>query len=117
MTATISSHLLNGTDGTHAGDVAVSIVRINADVRDTVFQTATDSGGRLMVELDLSQANPHARYELVIASGAYWQKHQTRSTPQIMEEIIIRFNMKDPDGRYHIPIILSPNSYSVWWSS
>ena len=80
------------------------------------IQTATGSGGRLMVELDLSQANPHARYELVIASGAYWQKHQTRSTPQIMEEIIIRFNMKDPDGRYHIPIILSPNSYSVWWS-
>ncbi|NBR34864.1 MAG: hypothetical protein EBT90_09380 [Rhodobacteraceae bacterium] len=70
MTATISSHLLNGTDGTHASDVAVSIVRINADGRDMVFQTATDSGGRLMVELDLSQANPHARYELVIASGA-----------------------------------------------
>jgi 5-hydroxyisourate hydrolase len=117
MTATISSHLLNGNDGTHAGDVAVSIARITADGRDMVFQTATDSGGRLMVELDLSQANPQARYELLIAIGAYWQKHQTRSTPQIMEEIIIRFKMTDPDGRYHIPIILSPNSYSVWWSS
>ena len=117
MTATISSHLLNGTDGTHAGDVAVSIARITADGRDIVIQTATDSGGRLVVELDLSQADPRAHYELLIASEAYWQKRETRPTPQIMEEIVIRFKMTDPDGRYHIPVILSPNSYSVWWSS
>ena len=35
---------------------------------------------------------------------------------QIMDEIIFRFSMPDREGHYHIPIIINPNSYSVWWS-
>ena len=35
---------------------------------------------------------------------------------QIMDQIVIRFSMLNPDGKYHIPVIISPNSYSVWWS-
>jgi 5-hydroxyisourate hydrolase len=35
----------------------------------------------------------------------------------ILDEIVIRFAMPDADAKYHIPIIMSPNSYSCWWSS
>jgi len=40
-----------------------------------------------------------------------------RDSVQILEEIVIRFTMLDPEARYHIPVIMSPNSYSCWWSS
>jgi len=29
----------------------------------------------------------------------------------------LRFAMPDPEGTYHMPIILNPNSYSTWMSS
>ena len=31
-------------------------------------------------------------------------------------EIVIKFNMKNPKKKYHIPVIIAPNGYSVWWS-
>jgi 5-hydroxyisourate hydrolase len=53
----------------------------------------------------------------VFATGAYWQARDiARSGAQIMDEVVVRFVMTDAAARYHIPVILSPNSYSIWWS-
>ena len=35
---------------------------------------------------------------------------------KIISEINIKFRMEDPNKKYHIPIIISKNSYTVWWS-
>jgi 5-hydroxyisourate hydrolase len=54
---------------------------------------------------------------MAIASGTYFQALKLpRTGMQIVEEIVIRFSMPDPGARYHIPVIMSPNSYSCWWS-
>ena len=31
-------------------------------------------------------------------------------------DIVIKFKMKNPKKKYHIPVIIAPNGYSVWWS-
>jgi 5-hydroxyisourate hydrolase len=117
MTATLSSHLLNGADGTHAEGVRVTLTRITRERRDIIFDAETDPGGRLVQEVDLTAADGHCIYELVFATGPYWSARQPdRLTHQIVKEIVIRFEMPDPQGRYHIPVITSPNSYSTWWS-
>ncbi len=55
---------------------------------------------------------------MVVDSGAYFRGRAPRQDSlQICEEIVIRFRMPDPDRQYHIPIIMSPNSYSCWWSN
>ena len=114
--AVLSSHLLNGVDGTHAGEVAVTLIRIAADgKRSVVFEGQSDQDGRFQREIKVAI---DAGYEMLIASGAYFAEHDIPVTDkQILSEIVIRFSMPDPDGRYHIPIIMSPNSYSCWWSS
>ena len=67
--AVLSSHLLNGVDGTHAGNVAVSLIKIEADgTRLTVFQGVSDEGGRFKCEVS---AASDAIYEMVITSGTY----------------------------------------------
>jgi 5-hydroxyisourate hydrolase len=119
MTATVSSHTLNGVDGTHAGGISVTLLRINADnTRDVIFQTETDHAGRLMQEIALDKIATDDNFEMVFATGAYWA---TQKLPQIghriMSEIVVRFTMPDATGCYHIPVIISPNNYSVWWSS
>ena len=35
---------------------------------------------------------------------------------KVVSEIIIKFKMEDPKKKYHLPIIISPNGYSIWWS-
>jgi 5-hydroxyisourate hydrolase-like protein (transthyretin family) len=114
--ATISSHTLNGVDGTHAGGIRVQVHECASG--KVLFDSRTDDGGRLSEEVDISAASPDATYEMMFETGPYWQARDVaRKTPQIMTEVVVRFQMPDPGARYHIPVILSPNSYSVWWSS
>ncbi|MEX3010458.1 hydroxyisourate hydrolase [Hoeflea sp. TYP-13] len=115
--ATVSSHILNGVDGTHAGGIAVSLSRIGTQGSTLIFATRTDDGGRLLEEVDLTGADIDATYEAIFATGAYWANRSIPSSEsQIMQEIVLRFQMPDPGKKYHMPIILSPNSYSAWLS-
>ena len=117
--AILSSHTLNSVDGTHAGGIGIVLIRIDADGgRSSILTAQTDSGGRFSQDLTLSQEDCTCTFELVLQSGAYFQAQSPeRDAIQILKEIVIRFEMPDPDGRYHIPLMLAPNSYSVWWSS
>ncbi|MFV1602716.1 MULTISPECIES: hydroxyisourate hydrolase [unclassified Phaeobacter] len=114
--ALISSHTLNGTDGTHAGGIAVRLTRMGDET--PLFSTRMDDGGRLSQEVDLSAADQNTIYELTFQTAPYWA---ARGLPQgderIIGEIVLRFSMPDPGGKYHMPVILNPNSYSTWASS
>lgn len=114
--ARLSSHTLNGVNGTHAGGIAVKLRSLGKD--KTLFQAETDSGGRLSKDIDLSSASSDDTYELTFATGQFWSTQSIpRDGPQIMDEIVFRFQMPDPDGTYHLPVIINPNGYSCWWSS
>lgn len=115
--ATLTSHTLNSVDGTHAGGIAVELIEIAEDgTRTNIFRDKMDEGGRL--SKDIISPDDSAVYELVFKTGEYFEALAIpRAAPQTSKEVVIRFEMKDPDGDYHIPLMLSPNSYSVWWSS
>ena len=116
--ATISSHTLNSVDGTHAGGIAVALYRIGpSEERDLVFETATDEGGRLSETVAADTVDSGARYELVLQTGDYFATRiPTEYGAQNVREVVVRFTMPDPEARYHIPMMLAPHSYSVWWS-
>ena len=109
--ATLSSHLLNSVNGTHASGVKVIINQINSSGEKVIFfESETDNGGRILKDFDLSTNDCNCDYEMVCKTADYF------SEKKIVSEIIIKFRMEDPDKKYHIPIIISPNGYSIWWS-
>lgn len=111
--AIISSHTLNGNDGTHAAGIPVTL--INLRNQDTLISTATDEAGRLSQAVELNGLSTDT-YELMFQTGDYWRDRGV-SHPQIIEQIVLRFKMPDVNARYHHPIIFSPNSYSTWASA
>ncbi len=117
--AIVSSHMLNSVDGTHAGGIAVTLTRTDADgSRTIVFETTTDDGGRLSQDIASEVVRPGASYEMVFQTGAYFEQMNLPSSGlKTVRDIAIRFEMPDSEARYHIPVMLAPNSYSVWWSS
>jgi 5-hydroxyisourate hydrolase len=116
--ATLSTHTLNAADGSHAGGVAVALLRIGpGGERTTLFAGTTDAGGRLSEAFDLAGAEPSAQYELVFQTGRYFAAQSAAAVPgQERQEVVLRFAMPDPDGAYHMPLIMAPNSCSAWWS-
>ena len=117
--AIVSSHTLNSVDGTHAGGIVVTLTRIDTNgSRTELFATVTDDGGRISQELETDAVLPDAVFELVFETGAYFEAMKLPATGlKTVRDIVIRFEMPNPEARYHIPVMLAPNSYSVWWSS
>ena len=109
--ATLSSHLLNSVNGTHASGVKVIINQINSSGEKVIFfESETDNGGRIFKDFDLSKDDCNCDYEMVCKTADYF------SEKKIVSEIIIKFRMEDSKKKYHLPIIISPNGYSIWWS-
>ena len=110
--AKITSHTLNGFDGTHAEGITVQLR--NTKNGSVIFSAKMDTGGRLSQEVLADHIEPDVSYELIFDTGKYWAK---RGIDAKTKEIALRFEMHDPDGAYHMPIIINPNAYSTWISS
>ncbi len=109
--ATLSSHLLNSSNGSHASGVKVIINQINrSGLKKTFYETETDEEGRIIKNFELSENDCACEYEMICKTAEYF------SEKKIVSEITIKFKMEDPKKKYHLPIIISPNGYSIWWS-
>ena len=113
--AIISSHTLNGMNGTHAGGIPVRLINITKN--SEIFSTNIDNNGRLEKNVDLSLTDATDKFELLFDTGIYWNSlGLSASDNQIISEVVLRFSMPNKNARYHMPVILSPNSYSMWSS-
>ena len=117
--ATLSTHTLNSVDGTHAGDVAVCLARLDAQgCRLVLFDRRTDAGGRLTERIDPARIDVEADHELVFQTGAYFAARGLHLPGlRLQHEVVIRFRMPDAQAAYHMPLVMAPNGYSVWLSS
>ena len=101
--ATLSSHLLNSTNGTHASGVKVIIYQINSNGdKKKILETKTDDGGRILKDFDLTKEDCLCDYEIICKTADYF------SEKNIVSEIVVRFKMEDPKKKisftnYHIP--------------
>ena len=111
--AQISSHLLNGADGTHAAGVAMRLVCVETG-RELLGAT-TDASGRISEFVDRSNFAADAVFEIAFRTGEYWRSRGVKDA-HILEEIAFRFTMPEPEARYHLPLIISPNGHSGWVS-
>ena len=114
--ATVSSHLLNAITGEHAGNVKITLSNLDSNMSNLILETNTDEGGRLSenIEIELYRSR---EFEMVISTEDYFKKKNPDIWKnRIISDIVIRFKMEDDNKKYHIPLIISPNGYSVWWS-
>ena len=112
--AKLTSHTLNGTDGSHAASIPVTLEHVKS--KKVIFVREMDHGGRLSIDINPSELIENEMYQLIFNVSDYW-KEKKISDPDLLNEIAIRFKVTDLCGSYHIPVILSPNSYTVWKSS
>ena len=114
--AILSSHLLNAITGEHAGNVKVILSNLDNNMSNLILETNTDEGGRLSENIEIKLYRS-CEFEMVIATEDYFKKKDPdKWKDRIISDVVIRFKMKDDNKKYHIPLIISPNGYSVWWS-
>jgi 5-hydroxyisourate hydrolase len=111
--ATISSHVLDSVKGSHAAGIRCQLLQLSANgERQVLFDVLADHEGRINETLHLGDDDLGREYELLLHAAEYFQVDTA-----LIPVVVIRFIVHDADKRYHLPVMLSPHSYSSWWSS
>jgi 5-hydroxyisourate hydrolase len=115
--AIISSHVLDSVIGDHARGIRIEFYRLDGDVRTQLFDRVADEQGRIMETVAIDEGD-NGQYELVFHTAVYFAAQpQMPEAGQIMDQVVVRIRVPDVNGRIHIPLVLSPHSYTIWWSA
>lgn len=115
----LSTHVLDTANGRPAAGIEIELVRLHPDGRrETVVATRTNADGRTDQPLMVGEAFRPGHYELVFQAGAYFTRlGAALAEPAFLDVIPIRFAIAEPDGHYHVPLLVSPWAYSTYRGS
>ncbi|WP_111431420.1 hydroxyisourate hydrolase [Rhodobacteraceae bacterium DSL-40] len=117
MAGYLTTHVLDAARGTPAAGMAVALYRIEGEDRTLLRETVTNADGRTDAPILPEPEFAPGTYELVFAAGAYLDATGAPGeTPRFLDIIPIRFGMADPT-HYHVPLLLSPYSFSTYRGS
>ncbi|MEM7563888.1 MAG: hydroxyisourate hydrolase [Pseudomonadota bacterium] len=113
----LTTHVLDTANGCPASGINVSLYRINGE-RELISESVTNADGRLDQPLLEAESFEAGRYELVFQAGAYFRKSQADlPDPAFVDDVVLRFGIANPEQHYHVPLLVSPWSYSTYRGS
>ena len=112
----LTTHILDTAHGGPAAGVAIRLYAM-ADGRELVVSATTNDDGRAPRPLLDGEAFVTGTYELEFDIGEYFRGHGvTLPKPAFLDTLIVRFAVR-ADESYHVPLLVSPWSYSTYRGS
>jgi 2-oxo-4-hydroxy-4-carboxy-5-ureidoimidazoline decarboxylase len=117
-TGRLTTHVLDTARGCPAAGVPVTLERIEKGETALVRQTVTNADGRLDQPLLAGAEMTAGRWRLTFAAGAYFlASGQRLSAPAFLDRIPLCFAIANPEQHYHVPLLVSPWSFSTYRGS
>lgn len=114
----LSTHVLDLCRGAPASGVRVELFRITGDNRDLILSAITNRDGRTDGPLLSADPLPGGVFELVFHAAEYFRSMgMPLADPPFLDRVAIRFGVDPAGGSYHVPLLLSPYSYSTYRGS
>jgi len=109
----LTTHVLDTSAGLPAAGVRIQLLPLDSAAPQPVVRI-TGSDGRcapLLADDDLRAG----RYELTFDTAAYFRaRGVVLPEPAFLEQAVIRIGIADASQHYHVPLLISPWSYSVY---
>jgi 5-hydroxyisourate hydrolase len=117
--AGLTTHVLDTTRGRPAANVEIELHALGADgARTLVANTRTNSDGRTDAPLIAPADARVGAFELSFHVGDYFRGQAAiASDPPFLDIVPIRFSIADPKSHYHVPLVVTPWSYSTYRGS
>ena len=114
----LSTHVLDTGAGKPAEGISWALYRINDDIREGIRYGITNHDGRTDAPLLDGDAVVAGTYELVFEVGDYFRNQGVKITdPPFLDSIPLRFSISDAAQNYHVPLLVTPYSYSTYRGS
>jgi 2-oxo-4-hydroxy-4-carboxy-5-ureidoimidazoline decarboxylase len=115
----LSTHVLDVHGGHPAAGVDITLCEISArGALRAIARAATNADGRTDRPLIAGVPIPIATYELRFAVSDYFARQKaSMAEPPFLGTVPVRFSVAEPEGRYHVPLLVTPWSYSTYRGS
>jgi 5-hydroxyisourate hydrolase len=114
----LTLHAIDTFHGTPGAGLNCDLSVLEGDRYRAIKSITTAENGRTPEPLLADEALLAGRYELLLHLDAYFQKWSTQlPKPNFLGTVPVRFVIRDPKQRYHVPILFSPWGYSYYRGS
>ncbi|MGO9411929.1 MAG: hydroxyisourate hydrolase [Spirochaetia bacterium] len=111
----LTTHVLDTSRGAPARGMRIELSR-EKDQRELAGAT-TNAEGRTDSPLLEGGALTAGTYRLVFHVGEYFRSRGEPDAGRFLEKVPVVFVVDDPEGKYHVPLLVSPWSYSTYRGS
>jgi len=116
--ASLTTHVLNIATGTPAAGMRVELRVLSGAATAPANALQTNQDGRCAAPLLEGAAFRTGRYSLTFHVGAYFRSLRVDlPEPPFLDEVVIAFGIADASKNYHVPLLVSPWSYSTYRGS
>jgi 5-hydroxyisourate hydrolase len=107
----LTTHILDTVRGCPAAGMQIELWSIAGDARKLLKTVRTNSDGRVDSPLLSGKEMSTGTYELVFYVGDYFGERK------FLDRVPVRFIISDAAAKYHVPLLVSPWSYSTYRGS
>ncbi|KAN0060698.1 hypothetical protein ACQY0O_007356 [Thecaphora frezii] len=121
MSSPVTCHVLDASLGRPARGITVSLLRLHDDGSTTLISTSeTNSDGRVpslvpAEALDKLQWHQGGTFRIRFETAPYFANDGRKSFYPFVEVAFVI--PQNPEGHYHVPLLLSPFSYTTYRGS
>ncbi len=114
----ITTHVLDTAQGMPGAGMAVSLSSCRPTAERLLHEGVLNADGRSNAPLAEGEALVAGEYELVFGVGDYFASAGLRlPEPRFLDRVVLRFGVADPTQHYHVPLLVTPWSYSTYRGS
>jgi 5-hydroxyisourate hydrolase len=114
----LTTHILDTAHGRPGAGIAIALFRVDGASRERLVATTSNADGRCDAPLLAGDALHAGIYELEFSAGDYFAALGVDlPTPRFVDVVTLRFGIADTAAHYHVPLLVSPWSYSTYRGS
>jgi 5-hydroxyisourate hydrolase len=114
----LTTHVLDTAHGRPGNGIKVELFALSGDNRRALKTVTTNHDGRCDSPLLEAESLVAGEYELVFHAGDYFASLGVKvPEPRFVDRVVLRFGIADPASHYHVPLLVSPWSYSTYRGS
>jgi 5-hydroxyisourate hydrolase len=114
----LTTHVLDATHGCPGSDIELQLYRVDGAALSLLASLRTNADGRCDAPLLEGEAFMPGTYQLHFAVGDYYRARGVElPQPAFLDTVVLRFGVADSTQHYHVPLLVSPYSYSTYRGS
>ena len=113
----LTTHVLDVYSGKPGKGISVELYYISNSERKKITSVKLNNDGRADPPLVQGENFIKGKYELIFYIGDYFKNISAATDVPFLDDVVIRFGISNPSEHYHVPLLVSPWSYSTYRGS